>query len=117
MKKPPPEYESKSLGEPAIIVAKYGRTTGLTTSVAKEVVSVTRQPISDTYIKSDDWCTIGPKSKKDDRGVPFSRSGDPGACIWDVEARIGGMLAAGSENMSGRAFDTTYGAPIFSCLQ
>lgn len=26
VKKPPPEYESTSLGEPAIIVAKYGRT-------------------------------------------------------------------------------------------
>ncbi|EEU41814.1 uncharacterized protein NECHADRAFT_87905 [Fusarium vanettenii 77-13-4] len=45
MNKPPPEYESKSLDEPAIMVTKYGCTTSLISSATNEAMSITREPI------------------------------------------------------------------------
>ncbi|KPM34786.1 hypothetical protein AK830_g11792 [Neonectria ditissima] len=79
MKNPP--MEAKSTDDPAILVAKHGRSTGFTVGLANNVVSVKRQPIDNVYFLSEEWCIIGQKKNRDGKREKFSHRGDSGACV------------------------------------
>ncbi|KAF4343313.1 hypothetical protein FBEOM_2717 [Fusarium beomiforme] len=95
--------------ENAMLVAKFGRSTGLTFGVANEVQSVRRQ-VFDKEIISEEWCMLGTKKKGECRTL-FSAPGDSGSCILDMYGRIAGMVTAGKDIGDGRP-DTTYATPI-----
>lgn len=56
-----PAFESKTLDEPAVMVAKYGCSTHLTAGVANKIKSVRRQPIQGQSFQSEEWCILGCK--------------------------------------------------------
>ncbi|KAF4431813.1 hypothetical protein FACUT_8573 [Fusarium acutatum] len=97
--------------EPAMVVAKFGRTTGLTFGVANEVKSVRRDLLTGETVISEEWCIVGHK-KKGKLREPFSSKGDSGACILDMYGRVAGMLTSGNEAEKHRVFDITYATPI-----
>ncbi|WAO96787.1 Hypothetical protein NCS54_01447200 [Fusarium falciforme] len=106
-----PPTESASLQEAALVVAKAGRSTGLTIGVANEVVSMKRNLFGNMTFESEEWCILGAKWRSGSgRGV-FSKRGDSGSCVWDMEGRIGGMLTRGLEAGNG-SLDVSYATPI-----
>ncbi|EEU41586.1 uncharacterized protein NECHADRAFT_87804 [Fusarium vanettenii 77-13-4] len=108
--------ESASLQDPALVVALYGSTTGLSVGVANEVKSVKRNLIGGTTFVSEEWCILGVKWRSGSgRGV-FSERGDSGSCVWDMDGRIGGMLTGGLDGGNG-SFDVSYATPIEWLLQ
>ncbi|KAH8649001.1 hypothetical protein BGZ61DRAFT_469636 [Ilyonectria robusta] len=106
-----PRQESRSLDEPAILVAKHGRSTQFTIGLANNVTSVKRQPIDKIQVLSEEWCILGQKRDREGKRIPFSDYGDSGSCIWDRQGRIGGMLTSGSKFFN-LACDTTFATPI-----
>ncbi|KAF4493816.1 hypothetical protein FAGAP_10045 [Fusarium agapanthi] len=106
-----PNEASRSLeNERAMVVVKFGRTTGLTFGVANEVKSVTRIAIPGQEVISEEWCIVGHKKKGQCR-QPFSAPGDSGSCILDMYGRIGGMLTSGKPEQNANP-DVTYATTI-----
>ncbi|KAH7226268.1 hypothetical protein BKA60DRAFT_555747 [Fusarium oxysporum] len=98
--------------EPAMVVAKFGRTTGLTFGIANEVKSVIRTIMPGEEIISEEWCIVGHKKRGQRRDV-FSADGDSGSCILDVHGRVAGLLTSGKEAGNGSTDkDITYATPI-----
>ncbi|KAJ3459783.1 hypothetical protein MRS44_015856 [Fusarium solani] len=106
-----PPTESASLQEAALVVGKYGRSTGLTIGVTNKVRSIKRNPIGDTTFMSEEWCILGAKWKSGSCRGTFSGRGDSGSCVWDMEGRIGGMLTSGLDGGNG-SLDVSYATPI-----
>ncbi|KAF5622148.1 uncharacterized protein FTJAE_11009 [Fusarium tjaetaba] len=109
-----PNEASRSLeNERAMVVAKFGRGTGLTFGVANQVKSVTRMPILGQEFISEEWCILGHK-KRGQRRQPFSTDGDSGSCILDMYGRIGGMLTSGKPAQLAKEEDAdiSYATPI-----
>ncbi|KAM5351921.1 hypothetical protein ACJ41O_004644 [Fusarium nematophilum] len=108
-----PSEGAMSLGDdPAILVAKYGSSTGFTLGLATSIKSVTREPINGIDFLSEEWCIIGQKRNRQGRREDFSYFGDSGSCVWDMDGRIGGMLTGGNGSGSNGAFDTSYATPM-----
>ncbi|RBA21287.1 hypothetical protein FPRO05_07601 [Fusarium proliferatum] len=105
-----PNETSQGLDESAMVVAKFGRTTGLTFGVANEVKSVSRTVAPGQEFISEEWCILGHKQKGQNR-QPFSSDGDSGSCILDMYGRIGGLLTGGKPPKDGNT-DITYATPI-----
>ncbi|CCT64656.1 uncharacterized protein FFB20_00589 [Fusarium fujikuroi] len=98
--------------EPPMVVAKFGRTTGLTFGVANEAKSVLRKKLAGETVMSDELCIIGQKKKKGLCREAFSSKGDSGACILDMYGQVAGMLTSGMEAQNEDAFEITYATPI-----
>ncbi|KAK7409259.1 hypothetical protein QQX98_008569 [Neonectria punicea] len=98
--------------EPTIMVAKFGATSFLTVGFANTVKSLTRTPLPHLEVISEEWCIIGRKNEKGHGREAFSFEGDSGACVWDVQGRIGGIMAAGGGHRDMGAHDVTYATPI-----
>ncbi|KAG5817737.1 hypothetical protein H9Q74_001584 [Fusarium xylarioides] len=97
--------------EPAMVVAKFGRTTGLTFGVANGVKSKRRQMMTGVWVISDEWCIVGHKKRGQTREA-FSSKGDSGACIMDIYGRVAGLLTSGKEAQKHGEHDVTYATPI-----
>lgn len=110
-----PAFESNTLDEPAIMVAKLGCSTHLTTGVANEVKSIRREPIEGQFYQLEEWCILGYKPNGKGRAA-FSAPGDSGSCVWDMQGRICAILTGGTGSGNG-ALDTTYATPIECLLQ
>lgn len=90
------QEQSRRLDASAIMVLKYGRKTGLTVGLANQVKSVLRFPRPDSTSQlSEEWCILGFRDGVLRTADLFSAGGDSGACVWDVQGRIGGMICAG----------------------
>ncbi|KAF5653241.1 hypothetical protein F25303_2531 [Fusarium sp. NRRL 25303] len=98
--------------KPPMVVAKFGRTTGLTFGVANEAKSVLRKMIAGETFMSDELCIIGQKKKKGLCREVFFSKGDSGACILDMYGQVAGMLTSGMEARNEDAFEITYATPI-----
>ncbi|KAK7432258.1 hypothetical protein QQZ08_001203 [Neonectria magnoliae] len=113
-----PEHEMKHpktwnvANDRTIMVAKFGSTSFLTVGFANTVKSLTRVPLPNLKVISEEWCIIGRKNKRGPGREAFSLAGDSGACVWDVQGRIGGIMAAGGGNRDMGAHDVTYATPI-----
>ncbi|KAF5971850.1 tripeptidyl-peptidase I [Fusarium coicis] len=106
-----PNEASRSLeNERAMVVVKFGRTTGLTFGVANEVKSVRRMLWLGYEVISQEWCILGHKKKGQCR-QPFSAEGDSGSCILYMYGRIGGMLTSGKPTGNHES-DVSYATPI-----
>jgi hypothetical protein len=94
---------------PPLIVGKVGAKTGTTFGIANAVKSVTRNACADLPCLRDqiceEWCIIGMEDESGHQ-VPFSSNGDSGACVWTMDGRIAGIIAAG--NGTGKIQDVTY---------
>ncbi|KAH7216865.1 uncharacterized protein BKA55DRAFT_717775 [Fusarium redolens] len=91
-----------------LIVIKHGFKTGFTIGRANGIRSVIRYASEAVgEVISSEWCIIGIDKA-------FSEKGDSGACIFDLEGRIGGMITAGleAENITRGGYDVTYAAPM-----
>ncbi|GJC89372.1 hypothetical protein ColLi_12210 [Colletotrichum liriopes] len=95
--------------EATMIVGKRGRGSGLTWGLSSGIRSVIRCPSSLSHeVYSDEWCIVGADGLL---GSAFSTGGDSGACVWDVQGRIGGMITGGN-SANGAAMDVTYATPM-----
>lgn len=95
--------------EPTLIVGKSGHGSGLTWGLSNGVKSLVRHPSSQHYdVYSDEWCIVGADGLL---GSAFSTGRDSGACVWDVQGRIGGMNTAGN-SANAVAMDVTYATPM-----
>ncbi|KPM42709.1 hypothetical protein AK830_g3854 [Neonectria ditissima] len=103
---PETEMKAPNGGNPAIIVAKHGKSTGFTIGLANSVMTLRRETIADKQCISEEWCILGQKTESTSRRLDFSDVGDSGACVWDTQARIGGMITGGDGG------DITYTTPI-----
>ncbi|OIW29340.1 hypothetical protein CONLIGDRAFT_701402 [Coniochaeta ligniaria NRRL 30616] len=77
----------------SVTVAKRGRTTGFTFGVTNEIKAVVRtvgQGQGQTV--GWEWIVI---HEKDNKQFPFSQPGDSGACVFDMEGEVVGILTAG----------------------
>ena len=93
--------------EPAIMVMKRGRTTGLTVGRANELASFSRIMFKcGARHMSKEW-SILPYDKK---SGPFSAGGDSGAAIVDGQGRLGGIVTGGTSYTT--TLDITYASPI-----
>ncbi|KAM0198908.1 hypothetical protein ACHAQI_012232 [Fusarium lateritium] len=99
----------------AMVVAKYGKTTGYSSGLRNTVLSVLRNPLAGGIQgTSDEWCIISAIACGG-RRYTFSNKGDSGACIWDMQGRVVGMITAGlgsQEARSEQLFDVTYVTPM-----
>ncbi|CAJ0538688.1 Ff.00g066780.m01.CDS01 [Fusarium sp. VM40] len=98
----------------AMVVAKYGKTTGYSSGLRNTVLSVLRNPpAGGIQGTSDEWCIIG-AIDCGGRRFTFSNKGDSGACIWDMHGRVVGMIIAGvgSQEAREQTFDATYVTPM-----
>ncbi|KAM0470378.1 hypothetical protein ACHAPX_009998 [Trichoderma viride] len=122
--RPPHEIVRKE--QNAILVAKYGATTGLTIGLGSTLRSVTRRtdilaplsqtpsseaPFKERVVISEEWCIVSAASAND-RWATFSDRGDSGSCIWDLDGRVAGLLTAGACNQETSGVDTTYAQPM-----
>jgi len=89
-------------GEPCLIVAKSGPITGLRWGRANEVVSVTRTA---PKVTSKEWCVVGLIENQ-----IFSKEGDSGSVVFDLEGRVGGIMTLGT-GWTDR-LDITYVTPM-----
>ncbi|KAI1038723.1 hypothetical protein LB503_007697 [Fusarium chuoi] len=108
----PFEAARKLKNKPPIVVAKFGRTTGLTFGVANEAKSVLRKMLAGETVMSDELCIIGQKKEKGLCREVFSSKGDSGACILDMNGQVAGMLTSGMEAQNDDAIEITYATPI-----
>ncbi|KAF4423769.1 hypothetical protein F53441_14245 [Fusarium austroafricanum] len=95
-------------GDTSLVVIKHGLTTGFTIGHANGIHSVTRRvaELARETI-SREWCVIGLHSNA------FSQEGDSGACVFDLEGRIAGMMTAGLESEDNpHGYDVTYVTPM-----
>ncbi|KAF5704145.1 hypothetical protein FMUND_12688 [Fusarium mundagurra] len=105
---PIPEPELKAASPPGeLFVVKHGKTTGFTVGRANGIHSLIRHAndvIGD--VTSSEWCIIGDNA--------FSDDGDSGACVFDLEGRIGGIITSGlkAENNPLGKHDVTYASTI-----
>lgn len=98
--------------DPTIAVAKVGRSSGLTVGFGSMCKSVKREIFDKKFYYTEQWCIIEDRRSKDQLDkTPFSASGDSGACVFDLQGRIGGLLTGGISGDEG-AQDTTYVTPI-----
>ncbi|KAF5633266.1 uncharacterized protein FTJAE_7230 [Fusarium tjaetaba] len=88
-----------------LVVMKHGKTSGFTMGRANGIQSLIR--VKD--VTSSEWCIIGMDGQK-----PFSAEGDAGACVFDLQGRIGGMITSGLEANKDpfRSHDVTYATPV-----
>ncbi|KAL7921498.1 hypothetical protein ACQKWADRAFT_295224 [Trichoderma austrokoningii] len=108
----PPHFTEYGDERP-ILVAKYGAKGGLTLGLGSTLVSVVRWAVTSTgqrYPPSEEWC-ISSASATSDRQVAFSKPGDSGSCIWDMDGRIAGILMGGNNGQNGLN-DVTYAQPF-----
>ncbi|KAK2051171.1 hypothetical protein LY76DRAFT_676741 [Colletotrichum caudatum] len=108
---------------PSLLVVKRGRTTGVTFGVLNQAKSVLRTPSGNGLqtFTSREFCVIAEKSPIDPR-LTFSGKGDSGACVFDLQGRVVGMVTSGigrDEIMAGtndygldQACDVTYVTPM-----
>lgn len=117
-----PESEDPTR-ESAICLGKIGHGSGLTFGLANQALSILRRPVSSTKDdpgEEDDSmhlsvCVMG---KAGGYGIrPSTRSfgiaGDSGACAWDLNGRVAGMVTAGSMwDLEDRWTNVTYVTPM-----
>ncbi|KAF5251024.1 hypothetical protein FANTH_3785 [Fusarium anthophilum] len=90
-----------------LFVIKHGLKTKFTIGIANGIDSVTRYTSDVGDVISSEWCIIGTN------GEAFSGAGDSGACVFDPEGRIGGMITAGLKSQDYiYGYDVTYAAPM-----
>ncbi|KAF9778096.1 hypothetical protein IL306_004259 [Fusarium sp. DS 682] len=95
-------------GDRGLVVMKHGKTTKHTIGLGSGIQSVIRRPFEDGEdMISREWCVIGLDGA-------FSARGDSGACVCDLEGRIGGMLTGGlkSRDNPNSGNDVTYVTPM-----
>ena len=98
--------------DPVIAVAKVGRSSGLTIGFGSMYKSVKREILDGQTQYTEEWCITGVRLFKDQVGIsPFSAKGDSGACVFDLQGRIGGLVTGGASG-NDKTLDTTYVAPI-----
>ncbi|KAF4841625.1 hypothetical protein CGCSCA4_v009352 [Colletotrichum siamense] len=111
--------------EGAICFGKVGHGSGLTFGLANQALSILRRPIASTKDggdlgEEDDsiHLSLAVLGKSEVHGVrPFTRSfgtaGDSGACAWDLDGRVAGMVTAGSTwDLEDRCTNVTYVTPM-----
>lgn len=107
-----PPGNAEYFDEPAICVAKYGPTSGLTIGLGNTLKSVTRTtdtPDGGREYISEEWPIISVLMARD-RAARFSEPGDSGSCVWDMEGRPAGIVMAGN-GINGMN-DVTYASPL-----
>ncbi|KAL7787604.1 hypothetical protein V8C43DRAFT_323961 [Trichoderma afarasin] len=110
---------SKYFDEPAMVVAKYGPSSGLTLGVGSTLVSLVRYSIDipDGTEKaiSEEWPIVPTEKNNWHPQAPFSTKGDSGSCVWDLRRRPAGILTSGA---SAKEFnDVTYAQPLERLLK
>ncbi|KAK1948794.1 hypothetical protein LY78DRAFT_595157, partial [Colletotrichum sublineola] len=101
-----------------LIVGMRGRTSGLTFGLVNQVRSVTRRPVQDgRKFLSKECCIVADKV-----GREFTRPGDSGACVFDLNGRAVAMVTGGisrEQVLQGGddyglncAMDVTYATPM-----
>ncbi|KAH0434756.1 hypothetical protein CcaCcLH18_05196 [Colletotrichum camelliae] len=111
--------------EGAICFGKVGHGSGLTFGLANQALSILRRPIASTKDERDlgeeddsIHLSLAVLSKSEVYGMrPFTRSfgtaGDSGACAWDLDGRVAGMVTAGSMwDLEDRWTNVTYVTPM-----
>lgn len=93
--------------ESGLVVMKQGAGTGFTVGVVNELVSMRNRGVEGACV---DWAVITER----DACRPFSGYGDSGACVFDTDGRVGGMITGGS-GRDGRV-DVTYFTPLCRLL-
>ncbi|RFU77549.1 hypothetical protein TARUN_4699 [Trichoderma arundinaceum] len=107
-----PTHTAKYFDEPAMFVAKYGARGGLTLGLGNTLKSVVRHVNNVDGTRSstsEEWAIISVNGAFD-RQAAFSKRGDSGSCVWDMERRPAGIIGAGC-NMNGMN-DITYAQPL-----
>ncbi|KAF5591519.1 uncharacterized protein FSUBG_10445 [Fusarium subglutinans] len=90
-----------------LFVIKHGLKTKFTIGIANGIHSVARYTSDIGDVISSEWCIIGTN------GDAFSDAGDSGACVFDPDGRIGGMITAGLKSQDYiYGYDVTYAAPM-----
>ncbi|KPM35740.1 hypothetical protein AK830_g10829 [Neonectria ditissima] len=97
--------------DPTIMVAKFGAKSKFTVGFTNSIKSVTRRPLSNLHLVVEEWCIIGRKHRNGLGRENFTQPGDSGACVWDVQGRIGGIVTGGGGNAD-MGYDVTYATPI-----
>ncbi|KPM41028.1 hypothetical protein AK830_g5560 [Neonectria ditissima] len=97
---------------PTIMVAKFGAKTHFTVGFTNAIKSVTRRPRENLELISEELCILGCKRSSENGRECFSARGDSGACVWDVQGRIGGIVTGGGGNEHAGSHDVTYATPI-----
>lgn len=96
-------------GEPCPLVVKHGYTTGTTIGRANGTLSVVRRyKAGGGAVEGDslEWVILN----YDNKSKVFSKGGDSGSAIVDINSHIGGMLTGCSGSTD--AFDITYATPF-----
>lgn len=104
--------ESTKADDPTILVASQGAESGLVIGLSNSVTSITRRPHLNSEYISEEWAVLGIRRKKASTRDDFSEGGDSGACVWDSQGRIGGMLTGGCHDGTAGVNDVTYVTPI-----
>ncbi|KAM0264321.1 hypothetical protein ACHAQJ_000811 [Trichoderma viride] len=107
-----PAHVAEYTDEPATPVAKYGATGGLTFGVGNTLKSVVRHTENlhgDVESISEEWA-ITAVNNATDRQAAFSKGGDSGSCVWDMEGRPAGIIMAGGG--MNQVNDVTYAQPL-----
>ncbi|KAL6788523.1 hypothetical protein J3E68DRAFT_444266 [Trichoderma sp. SZMC 28012] len=91
---------SKYLGEPAMVIAKYGASSGLTLGLGSTLVSLVRYsidtPDGTEKVISEEWPIVPTEKANWHPQAPFSTKGDSGSCVWDLCRRPAGILTSGA---------------------
>ncbi|KAL6822558.1 hypothetical protein V8C40DRAFT_280565 [Trichoderma camerunense] len=110
---------SKYFDEPAMVVAKYGPSSGLTLGLGSTLVSLVRYsidtPDGTEKVISEEWPIVPTEKANWHPQAPFSTKGDSGSCVWDLRRRPAGILTSGA---SAKEFnDVTYAQPLERLLK
>lgn len=97
-----------------LLVVKYDAMDGLTFGLGNTLKSVVRYTgTGGREFISEEWC-ITSATSADEYQMAFSLKDDSGACLWDKERRVAGILTAGCGN--NKVSDVTYAQPVESLL-
>ncbi|KAG9251019.1 uncharacterized protein F5Z01DRAFT_693339 [Emericellopsis atlantica] len=78
------------------VLGKYGAATGLTFGYCNDFKAVTRRPVGPEHI-SEEYFIVGLPDDQlnSDKATRFSKRGDSGAVVWNLDGRPVGMLTSG----------------------
>lgn len=103
--------------KPAMLVGKVSKGSEVDLGWANAPMSLVRYPSAGLDLTGEEWCIVGAEVYRKSTRLPFSTGGDSGACVWDIEKRIGGMMTAGLVNNYGGPMDVTYATPMERLLE
>jgi len=92
------------------VLGKYGAATGLTFGYCNNFKAVTRRPTSKgpEHI-AEEYIIVGfPDVRSYDKSTRFSKGGDSGAVVWNLDGRPVGMVTGGEGAELGLTCDITY---------